>query len=220
MSSRTLRSRTAETGRANLALLAGESAHDSPSVDSVGLGSVGDNTEPADLIPPASLDNVEGESSTQTSNSAPSAGQSVELMFERFMAAMQQNNLALQENINSNINSVRADVREEINSVRAELNTNNENLDQFRSEVRNDINSIRADIKAEHEKLLKHCDLRTQELRKEVHAKLDSEARRLTNLVGQARNEFHSELVAAKGQMEEESAKLSNAISTVTRCEQ
>jgi DNA anti-recombination protein RmuC len=155
-------------------------------------------------------------------------------MFENFMAVIQQfrndvredlntNNEKLEQfrsNINSNINSVRADVREEINSIRTELNTNNENLDQFRSEVRSDINSIRADIKAEHEKLLKNCELKNQELQKEIKAKLDSEARRLTNLVGKAKSEFHSELVATKGQMEEESAKLSNAISTVTRCEQ
>jgi hypothetical protein len=64
MSSRSLRSRSAEAGRGNLDLSAGESADYSPSVDSVGLGSVGDTAEPADLIPPATRDNVESGFST------------------------------------------------------------------------------------------------------------------------------------------------------------
>jgi L-ribulose-5-phosphate 3-epimerase UlaE len=89
-----------------------------------------DNTEPADLNPLVSQDNVEREQLTQPSNSEPSSGSSVELMFEKFMAAMQQNNLTLQENINSNMNSVMADI-----------NTSNGHLEQFRAEVREDLNA-------------------------------------------------------------------------------
>jgi hypothetical protein len=133
------------------------------------------------------------------------------------MTVIQEGNRTLQESIKSEINSVRSDVREHIDSVRAELNTNSERLEQVRANLSAEIARIRTDVKAETDRLIKNCERKNEELRKEIQSNLDSEARRITNLVGQAKREFQSELLAAKEQMDEGQEKLSNAISTFSQ---
>jgi hypothetical protein len=78
-------------------------------------------------------------------------------MLMGFMSAMQQSNPDLQD------------------SIRADLSATNAKLEQFQ-------NSIRKDIKTESEKLIKKFELKNQEMKKELTAKSDSEARRLTKL--------------------------------------
>jgi glycerate-2-kinase len=97
-------------------------------------------------------------------------------MLAGIMVAIQQNNNKLQE-------SVRADLAANQESIKAE------------------INSIRNDIKAENGKLIKRFELQSQEAKKEFTTKLDSEARRVTNLVGQVRKEIEAELLAVKEQI-------------------
>jgi hypothetical protein len=217
MSSRSLRSRSSEVGRGKTDLSAGECVDASPTDESVGLGSVGSNIETPDPVPHEIADNEESGPVTQSSAS-------VELLLKNFMAVIQEGNRTLQESIKSDINSikseissVRSDVREEINSVRAELNTNSERLEQFRANISAEIASIRTDVKAETDRLIKNCERKNEELRKEIESNLDSEARRITNLVGQAKREFQSELLAAKEQMDEGQEKLSSAISTLSK---
>jgi hypothetical protein len=105
---------------------------------------------------------------------------------------------AHQESVRTDIGSVKADiskVQAEFTIVRADLNTHQES-------VRADINSVRADLKAENEKLIQRFEKQNQEVNKEFEAKLDSEARRLANLVGKVQKETEYELVAVKKQMQ------------------
>jgi ABC-type hemin transport system substrate-binding protein len=60
---------------------------------------------------------------------------------------------------------------------------------KLQESVKADIDSVRKDIKAENEKLIKRFELQSQGAQKEFSAKLDSEARRLINLVGQVHSE-------------------------------
>jgi hypothetical protein len=102
-------------------------------------------------------------------------------MLAGIMTVIQQSNAKLQESVKANISS-----------VRAELSANRENIQKFEERVTADISSVRKDIKAENEKLIKRFELQSQETKKEFSAKLDSEARRLTNLLGQVQRKIES----------------------------
>jgi predicted nucleic acid-binding Zn-ribbon protein len=67
---------------------------------------------------------------------------------------------------------------------------------------RADLNSVRADLRSENEKLIKRFEAQTQETKKEFAAKLDLEARRLTNLVGKVQQETGSGIATVKKQMQ------------------
>jgi hypothetical protein len=70
-------------------------------------------------------------------------------------------------------------------------------------------------IQAENEKLIRKFELKNQET-KEFEAKLDSEARRLTNLVGQVQKDAESELLAVKRQIQAVNTKLKLALGKQT----
>jgi hypothetical protein len=96
------------------------------------------------------------------------------------IVAVQKSHTKLHESVRANQESVKAD----IGSVKA------------------DISRVRNDIKAENEKLIKRFELQSQEAKKEFSAKLDSEAWRLINLVGQVQKGTESELLAVKRQIQ------------------
>jgi hypothetical protein len=77
-----------------------------------------------------------------------------------------------------------------------------EKAEQFQASVKADISSVRADLKAENEKLIKRFEKQNQEAKKELAAKLDTEARRLTSLVEQVQRETEAELGTVKQQIQ------------------
>jgi hypothetical protein len=77
---------------------------------------------------------------------------------------------------------------------------------KLQESVKADIDRVRKDIKAENEKLIKRFELQSQE------AKLDSEARRLTNLVGQVQRKTESKPLVVKGQIQVVSTELETRI--------
>jgi hypothetical protein len=77
---------------------------------------------------------------------------------------------------------------------------------KLQESVKADIDRVRKDIKAQNEKLNKRFELQSQE------AKLDFEARRLTNLVGQVQRKTESELLVVKGQIQVVSTELETRI--------
>jgi DNA anti-recombination protein RmuC len=96
------------------------------------------------------------------------------------------------------ISSVKADIKAEISSVKQDLCSVKADI----GKVQADINSVRSDLKAEQEKLVERFEKQRQEDRKEFAAHLDSESRRLTNLVGKLQKETESELVIARKQIQ------------------
>jgi hypothetical protein len=126
-------------------------------------------------------------------------------MLSGIIVAVQESHTKLQESVMADISSVRADLIANQESGGAELSANQER-------VMADINSIRNDIKAENEKLIKKFELWNQEAKKESAAKLDSEARRLTSLVGQVRKDTESELLAVKRQIQAVSTEFKTRI--------
>jgi hypothetical protein len=151
----------------------------------MGLGSLRSTSEGTDQTQrEAGPSNVSEQIVSGPSSSSVS---NLEQMLMGFMSAMQQSNRDLQD------------------SIRADLSATNAKLEQFQ-------NSIRKDIKTEIEKLSKKFELKNQEIKKEFTAKLDSEARRLTNLVGQVQREVESELLAAKGGIEGQKSEMNTAM--------
>ena len=199
MASRSLRSRTAESCRDSHDSPAGEEDSLVASDQPVALGNVAVESEsPQTVQPEQSIQTTPQELLTQEMST-------VEQMLVGFMATIQA---SLKAN-NENINSVRSDLNENINSVRAELSTNNENINSMRADmntnqehVKAEITKIRKDIQAENEKVIKNFEARNQQTKQEFSAKLDAEARRMTNLVGQVQRETEAELVGVKGQMQ------------------
>jgi hypothetical protein len=128
---------------------------------------------------------------------------------------------SLQEIVKTDLSGVKKD----LSGVKADLTANNEKIQSFQDTVKADLSSVKDDIsskfsqlqeanvkfqeklrsetKAENEKLAKRFELQSQQSNKEFSAKLDSEARRLTNLVGQVQKETESEIVAMKKQLQE-----------------
>jgi hypothetical protein len=92
-------------------------------------------------------------------------------------------------------------------SVKADLAAHNEKLQEsVRADLAANQESVKAEvgrmIQAENEKLIRKFELKNQETKKEFEVKLDSEARRLTNLVGQVQKDAESELLAVKRQIQ------------------
>jgi hypothetical protein len=77
---------------------------------------------------------------------------------------------------------------------------------KLQDSVKAGIDRVRKDIKGENEKLIKRFELQSQE------AKLDSEARRLTSLVGQVQRKTESELLVVKVQIQVVSTELETRI--------
>jgi outer membrane cobalamin receptor len=171
--------------------------------ESVVFGSGGGSS--SELLEPSQQENVrplKGEQSIQPSSQGPSLNDanSVEQMLAGFMAVIQQSHNNLQNSIGADLSASNEKLEQFQNSVRADLNANQES-------VRAEINSIRNDIKVENGKLIRNFELKIQEIKKELAVKLDSEAQRLTNVVGQVQKEVESELLVVKGQMEEQGLK-------------
>jgi hypothetical protein len=101
--------------------------------------------------------------------------------------------------------------------TRADLGAHNEKIKLLQESVRADLTSrisqsqeanekfqeiLRAETKTKNEKLIKRFELKNQQTNKEFLARLDSESRRLSNLLGQVQKETESELVAVKRQLQ------------------
>jgi hypothetical protein len=158
MASRALRSRTVEASQENLELPEGESAGDRPSDQPEGLGSVG---EPSELTSPSRQEVVLKRDS--------------EVLPTEQVEAREQSTKGPSFDDSGEIKQMLAGIMTVIQQSNAKL----------QESVKADIDSVRKDIKAENEKLIKRFELQSQDAKKEFSAKLDSGARRLTNLVGQ-----------------------------------
>jgi hypothetical protein len=125
---------------------------------------------------------------------------------------------------NEKIQRLQESNRADLSSVKTDLSANNEKIQHLQESVKTYLSSVKANIsskfsqlheantkyqenlraktKAGNEKLIKSFELQSQQSNKEFLAWLDSESRRLTNLVGQVQKETESELVAVKRQLQ------------------
>jgi archaellum component FlaC len=189
MSSRTLRSSTAEASREVPELPAGENVISTPSEENVGLGSERDNNQEVNPTHEVSVHPSDNEQSV----AGPSVASSndIEHMLAGFLSALQETIKADISGIKSDINNVRA----EITSVKNDINIVKTSVI---GDVRAEIANIRKDLNTKNEKLLKSCESTNQELRKELNSDLKNETRRVRGLVRQTKSEFESELIAPK----------------------
>jgi hypothetical protein len=198
---------------------------------SEGLGNVGDNTEISEpsqqeLGQQVSLSDLQGPS-LGDANKLKQMRAGIMAVLAANQESVKADLNANNEKLQQFENSIKADLAANQESVKADLNANNKKLQQFENSVKADlaahnenINSVRADlvanqesvkaeigrirkgIQAENEKLISKFELKNQETKKLLEAKLDSEARRLTNLVGQVQKDAESELLAVKRQIQ------------------
>jgi hypothetical protein len=106
---------------------------------------------------------------------------------------------------NEKLQRLQESVKTELSGVKADLSSVKADSSKFIQLQEANIKfqeKLRAETKAENEKLAKRIEQQSQQSNKEFAAKLDSEARRLTNLAGQVEKETESELVAMKKQLQ------------------
>jgi exonuclease VII large subunit len=223
MASRSLRSRTVEAHEENQDLPAGE--HDTRTLadDPLELGSESETPELCELqassadirqASPARETMVKQSEQTLTEsvNSTTQLQQMLQDFFDSIKSDLNSTQIKLdqfQNSVKSDLNSLRSD----LNEVKSDLSANQTKLDQFQSSVRSDLNGVksdlqahqeqvRADIQAENQKLLRNFEAQTQGLRQEFNQKLESENRRVSQLVSQVQSETAAELAAVKGQLQ------------------
>jgi competence CoiA-like predicted nuclease len=107
------------------------------------------------------------------------------------MTAMQQSNAQLKESIQSDLHSVKLD-----------LKANQERFYKFQEKLENFQKEVRLDIHSETQKVLKTFETQTQGLRKEFGDKLEAETRRVSQMVSQVQAETTAELAAVKQQLQ------------------
>jgi hypothetical protein len=184
MVSRALRSRTVEANQDDNELPARESdkfVSLSSESESVEIAAVSQQEVAGELEPePQAVELVEvrGENAKECADHDPSE---LKQMLAGMMAMIQQS-------VRKDIGSVKAD----INSVKTDITSKFNKLQE----------DLRVEIKSENEKLIKKFELQNQKSHKELSAKVDTESRRLTKMVGQLQKETEAELVAVKGQIQ------------------
>jgi hypothetical protein len=106
-------------------------------------------------------------------------------MLAGMLAAIQESNAKFQESVKLDLGQVKND----ISSSSEKVNKLVESNATFQEYVKADIGKIRSEIKDDHEKLIRRFESQSQKYHKEFSAKLDSESRRLTGLVGRVQKE-------------------------------
>jgi hypothetical protein len=101
---------------------------------------------------------------------------------------------ANQENVRTDISSVKAALPA-IQNVKADLAINQEN-------VKIELSKIRKDIRTENKVLVRKFEAQNQQTKKDLTEKLQTESRRLTNLVSQVRKKTEAVLLGAKRQLQ------------------
>jgi hypothetical protein len=202
MASRALRSRMGELSDSNMELPSEDRESDLACGQTEGLGNTDEQAETTDPL-------------TQRSSQSKE-NSDIQLMLAGFMTVMQQSNEKLQDSIKTDFNSVKADinnVRTDFNSVKADI-TNvrtdisarimqlEESNAQLRESNTKFQEGLRAELKADYEKLIGKLEQQSNKSNKELSAKLESESRRLTKLVGQVRQETEVELIAVRSQID------------------
>jgi hypothetical protein len=109
-------------------------------------------------------------------------------LFAGMLAAINESNKALQSSVEAKINRL----QENSNRLQASVESKLSNLQE----------TVRADIRSESEKLIKKFEKENQKLSKQFSDKLDSESKKLLQLVGQVQKDTETELVAVKKQIQ------------------
>jgi hypothetical protein len=197
MSSRALRSRIGKANQENVELSAGEENTRLGSREHTeGMGSVGEPI--VESIPSTSESKQKPQKpSSQPSEKQPVLKETVDIqeLLAGVMAVVQQSQESLKADLAASNEILKESVKAEISSVRADLAANQES-------VKGEFIKIRKDIQSEHEILISRFECQNQQTKKELSGKLETESKRLTNLVTQMQRENESELLGVKRQLQ------------------
>jgi chromosome segregation ATPase len=182
-----------EAQEENQDLPAGECDTRTPADDPLELGSAGETPEPCEIqTTPADVEQASQASGTMVQ-------QMLQGFFESIKSDLNSNQTNLRLDLQSNqakLDQFQNSVKSDLNSLRSELGEVRSDLTQVKSDLQAHQEQVRADIQAENQKLLRNFEAQTQDLRKEFNHKIESETRRVSQLVSQVQSETTTEFIA------------------------